>query len=155
MKQTLKSIFGVGAIALLFYILFSVLNFAQSATPDATKPLQKEPELKTPQYDLNFLTPRSVPLFCGATGFVFQTAFEIFGEYPLAGSEVRSKGNLDNPIVAMITFTYNPKWNKGTLLMTIPETGETCILGYGVNWEFYNGFEPSGRQILDEGNESK
>ena len=55
----------------------------------------------------------------------------------------------------MITFTYNPKWNKGTLLMTIPETGETCILGYGVNWEFYNGFEPSGRQILDEGNESK
>ena len=79
--------------------------------------------IQNPQYDLNFLTPRSVPLFCGPTGFVFQTAFEIFGEYPLADSEVRSKGNLDNPIVAMITFTYNPKWNKGTLLMTIPETG--------------------------------
>ena len=154
MKQTLKSILGVGAIALLFYILFSILNFAQSATPDPTQPLEKELN-KNPQYDLNFLTPRSVPLFCGPTGFVFQTAFEIFGEYPLAGSEVRSNGNLDNPIVAMITFTYNPKWNKGTLLMTIPETGETCILGYGVNWEFYNGFEPSGRQILDEGNESK
>ena len=155
MKQTLKSIFGVGAIALFFYILFSVLNFAQPATPNATDPLQKEPELKTPQYDLNFLTPRSVPLFCGATGFVFQTAFELFGEYPLAGAEVRSQGKLENPVVGVITFTYNPKWNKGTLLMTIPETGETCILGYGVNWEFYNGFEPSGKQILDEGNESK
>ena len=155
MKQTLKSIFGVAAIALFFYILFSVLNFAQSATPNATDPLQKEPELKTPQYDLNFLTPRSVPLFCGATGFVFQTAFELFGEYPLAGAEVRNQGKLENPVVGVITFTYNPEWNKGTLLMTIPETGETCILGYGVNWEFYNGFEPSGKQILDEGNESK
>ena len=155
MKQTLKSIFGVGAIALFFYILFSVLNFAQSATLNATDPLQKEPELKTPQYDLNFLTPRSVPLFCGDTGFVFQTAFELFGEYPLAGAEVRSQGKLENPVVGVITFTYNPKWNKGTLLMTIPGTGETCVLGYGVNWKFYNGFEPSGKQILDEGNESK
>ena len=42
MKQTLKSILGVGAIALLFYILFSILNFAQSATPDPTQPLEKE-----------------------------------------------------------------------------------------------------------------
>ena len=154
MKQTLKSILGVGAIALLFYILFSILNFAQSATPDPTQPLEKELN-KNPQYDLNFLTPRSVPLFCGPTGFVFQTAFETFGEQPIAGAEIRAKGNPETPVIGLLKFTYNKDNNKGTLLMTIPETGETCILGYGVNWEFYNGFEPSGRQILDEGNESK
>ena len=33
-------------------------------------------------------------------------------------------------------------------MMTIPDTGETCILGYGVEWEFYN-------DILAEGNASK
>ena len=43
---------------------------------------------------MSFSPPRSVPLFCGATGFVFQTAFELFGEYPLAGAEVRNLGDV-------------------------------------------------------------
>ena len=151
MKQTLKNILGVGVIALFFYLLFSILNFAQSATPD-----EQKPELKTnPQYNMDLLTLRQVPMYCGHTGFVFQTAFEVFGEYPAAAAEVRSKGNLENPVVALLTFTYNKNWKKGTLLMTIPSTGETCILGYGVNWEFYGELSPDGKKILDEGNESR
>ena len=35
--------------------------------------------------------------------------------------------------------------------MTIPSTFETCILGYGVSWEFF----PDLKRILDEGNESR
>ena len=104
-----------------------------------------------PNYDLTQLIPKPIPLYCGDTSFVFQTAFEIFGEVPIAGAEVRSAGDLNNPVIGVLTFTYNEQWNKGPLMMTIPSTFETCILGYGVNWEFF----PDLKRILDEGNESK
>ena len=104
-----------------------------------------------PNYDLTQLIPKPIPLYCGDTSFVFQTAFEIFGEVPIAGAEVRSAGDLTKPVIGVLTFTYNEQWNKGTLMMTIPSTFETCILGYGVNWEFF----PELKEILDEGNESK
>ena len=92
-----------------------------------------------------------MPLYCGDTSFVFQTAFEVFGETPMMGAEVRNSGNLNNPVVGILTFTYNKEWNKGTLMMTLPGKFQTCILGYGVNWEFF----PELKEILDEGNESK
>jgi len=137
MKQIFKSVLGTILIILFLGIVYSVLNS-----------LQAEPK---PNYDLSRLTPKPVPLYCGDTSFVFQTAFELFGEVPIAGAEIRSAGDLNNPIIGVLTFTYNKEWKKGTLMMTLPSQFETCILGYGVNWEFF----PSLKEILDEGNESK
>ena len=34
-------------------------------------------------------------------------------------------------------------------MMTLPSTGETCILAYGVNWEFWG--QLKSKKILDEG----
>lgn len=134
MKQIFKELF----IWVTFIgIVYTVFNSIQAK--------------EKPNYDLTQLIPKPVPLYCGDTSFVFQTAFEIFGEVPIAGAEVRSAGDLNNPVIGVLTFTYNEQWNKGTLMMTIPSTFETCILGYGVNWEFF----PDLKRILDEGNESK
>ena len=134
MKQIFKELF----IWFTFIgIVYTVFNSVQAE--------------QKPNYDLGQLIPKPVPLYCGDTSFVFQTAFEIFGEVPIAGAEVRSAGDLNNPVIGVLTFTYNEQWNKGTLMMTIPSTFETCILGYGVNWEFF----PDLKRILDEGNESK
>lgn len=134
MKQIFKELF----IWVTFIgIVYTVFNSLQAE--------------EKPNYDLTQLIPKPVPLYCGDTSFVFQTAFEIFGEVPIAGAEVRSAGDLNNPVIGVLTFTYNEQWNKGTLMMTIPSTFETCILGYGVNWEFF----PDLKRILDEGNESK
>ena len=94
------------------------------------------------------LQVRSVPLYCGETAYVFQTAFEIFGEKLIAGAKVKRQGILEAPTIGILSFTYNETRETGTLMMTIPDTGETCILGYGVEWEFYN-------DILAEGNASK
>ena len=94
------------------------------------------------------LQVRSVPLYCGETAYVFQTAFEIFGEKLIAGAKVKKQGVAEAPTLGILSFTYNEERNSGTLMMTIPDTGETCILGYGVEWEFYN-------DILAEGNASK
>ena len=137
MKQIFKSVLGTILIILFLGIVYTVLNS-----------LQAEEE---PKYDLTQLTPKPVPLYCGDTSFVFQTAFELFGEVPIAGAEVRSAGDLNNPIIGILTFTYNKEWNKGTLMMTLPSQFETCILGYGVNWEFF----PPLKEILEEGNESR
>ena len=137
MKQIFKSVLGTILIILFLGIVYTILNS-----------LQAEEE---PKYDLTQLTPKPVPLYCGDTSFVFQTAFELFGEVPIAGAEIRSAGDLNNPIIGVLTFTYNKEWKKGTLMMTLPSQFETCILGYGVNWEFF----PPLKKILDEGNESK
>tara|TARA_B100001059_G_C17326090_1_gene328946 strand:+ start:85 stop:498 length:414 start_codon:yes stop_codon:yes gene_type:complete len=137
MKQIFKTVLGTVLIILFLGIVYTILNS-----------LQAEEE---PKYDLTQLTPKPVPLYCGDTSFVFQTAFELFGEVPIAGAEVRSAGDLNNPIIGILTFTYNKEWNKGTLMMTVPSQFETCILGYGVNWEFF----PPLKEILEEGNESR
>ena len=94
------------------------------------------------------LQVRSVPLYCGETAYVFQTAFEMFGEKLIAGAKVKRQGIKEAPTIGILSFTYNETRETGTLMMTIPDTGETCILGYGVEWEFYN-------DILAEGNASK
>ena len=136
MKEIIKSILGCILIIIFLGIVYTLLNSLQA---------------EEPKYDLGKLTPKPVPLYCGDTSFVFQTAFEIFGEVPIAGAEVRNAGDLNNPVIGVLTFTYNKEWNKGTLMMTLPSQMETCILGYGVNWEFF----PPLKEILDEGNESK
>ena len=136
MKQIFKTVLGTILIILFLGIVYTILNSLQA---------------EEPKYDLGKLTPKPVPLYCGDTAFVFQTAFEIFGEVPIAGAEVRNAGDLNNPVIGVLTFTYNKEWNKGTLMMTLPSQMETCILGYGVNWEFF----PPLKEILDEGNESK
>ena len=137
MKQILKSVLGTILIILFLGIVYTVLNSLQAE--------------EKPKYDITQLKVKPVPLYCGDTSFVFQTAFEVLGELPIAGAEVRNAGNLNAPVVGVLTFTYNKEWNKGTLMMTLPGKFQTCILGYGVNWEFF----PELKEILDEGNESK
>ena len=61
MKQLIKNVLGITLITLFLGIVYSVLNT-----------LQAEPK---PNYDLSRLTPKPVPLYCGDTSFVFQTAF--------------------------------------------------------------------------------
>ena len=93
------------------------------------------------------LKERQVPVFCGDTAYVFQTAFETFGEQLIAGAKINEGGQPDTKVIGVLSFTYNPDLHTGSLMITIPDTGETCILGYGRDWEFYG--------ILAEGNVSK
>ena len=140
MKQLIKNVLGIAAVILFLGIVYASLNA-----------LQAEDKKDLPLYNKDQLKIRQVPLYCGYTGFIFQTAFETFGEQPIAGAEVRAKGNPESPVIGLLTFTYNKDNNKGTFMITLPDTGETCILGYGMNWEFF----PVLKEILDEGNESK
>tara|TARA_Y100001938_G_scaffold146927_1_gene226967 strand:- start:745 stop:1176 length:432 start_codon:yes stop_codon:yes gene_type:complete len=138
-KQTLLDKLPTIFVVLTF--LFGMTLIFNHAKAEHDHNEQKEP------FYLD-LIPRNVPLFCGSTGYVFQTAFELFGEKMMSGAKVRENAKPEGKVIGVLSFTYNENTNTGTFMMTIPETGETCILAYGVEWEFY-------KDILVEGNASK
>tara|TARA_B100000902_G_scaffold205696_1_gene196086 strand:- start:149 stop:625 length:477 start_codon:yes stop_codon:yes gene_type:complete len=146
MKQTLKSILGIGAIALFFYILFSVLNFAQ-ATPNTTPNTEPEngiPQIEEPKlYDLNRLILQQIPVYCGDTTFMFKTSAELMLESQILVGEVRQHGQPLGELLGILSFGHSVERDTGTFFMTIPGVGPggeslTCILGFGTNWTFFN-----------------
>ncbi len=151
MKQTLKSILGVSAITLFFYILFSILNFAQAipnTNPDTNIP-PIEPEKK---YDLNRLIQQQIPVFCGDTGFIFETSSKLMEESQILVGEVRTGGQPFGNVIGILSFGHSVERNSGTFFMTIPNIGPngesmTCILGYGLNWKF---FDDDGNPVLGD-----
>ena len=150
MKQTLKSILGVSAIALLFYVLFSILNYAQAIpnTEPNTNIPKVEPEKK---YDLNRLVQQQIPVFCGDTGFIFETSSKLMEESQILVGEVRNGGQPFGNVIGILSFGHSAERNSGTFFMTIPGIGPngesmTCILGYGLNWKF---FDDDGNPVLE------
>jgi len=117
MKQLIKNVLGIAAITLFLGIVYASLNA-----------LQAEDKKDLPLYNKDQLKIRQVPLYCGYTGFIFQTAFETFGEQPIAGAEVRAKGNPESPVIGLLTFTYNKDNNKGTFMITLPDTGRNLYI---------------------------
>ena len=142
MKQTLKSIFGVGAIALFFYILFSVLNFAQAGGLLANTPVEPLEE-PTPQYDSRKMVQQTIPVFCGDTSFMFETSSTLMEESQILVGEVRKGGTPYGDVIGILSFGHSIERDSGTFFMTIPGLGPngeslTCILGYGMNWKFFD-----------------
>ena len=148
MKQTLKNIIGISAITLFFYILFSVLNFAQAGGLLANTPTPnidpEQPELEQPkQYDLNKLTVQQIPVYCGDTKFMFKTSAELMLESQILVGEVIQGGQPFTDLLGILSFGHSSERNTGTFFMTIPNLGPngeslTCILGYGSNLTFFD-----------------
>ena len=148
MKQTIKGIIGVGAITLFFYILFSILNFAQAIPNDTPTIPSPEPEKK---YDLNRLIQQQIPVYCGDTGFIFETSSKLMEESQILVGEVRNGGQPFGNVIGILSFGHSVERNSGTFFMTIPNIGPngesmTCILGYGLNWKF---FDDDGNPVLE------
>ena len=144
MKQTFKTILGITIIAIFFFILSSILNYAQAAglvfsnTPDAT-----EPPYETPQYPLNKLVEQNIPLSCGETSYILDTSANIMLESQILIGEIRTGGQPFGEVIGILSFGHSTERNSGTFFMTVPGIGAnaesmTCILGYGVNWRFFD-----------------
>ena len=144
MKQTLKNIIGISAITLFFYILFSVLNFAQAGGLLANTPTPVEPlEEPTPQYDSRKMVQQTIPVFCGDTGFMLETSSTLMEESQILVGEVRKDGTPYGDVIGILSFGHSIERDSGTFFMTIPGLGPkgeslTCILGYGMNWKFFD-----------------
>ena len=150
MKQTLKNIIGIGAITLFFYILFSVLNFAQAGGLLANTPPVEPLEEPTPQYDSRRMVQQQIPVFCGDTSFMFETSSTLMEESQILVGEVRKDGTPYGDVIGILSFGHSIERDSGTFFMTIPGLGPngeslTCILGYGMNWTF---FDDEGNKII-------
>ena len=75
----------------------------------------------------------------------------VLRQVPIAGADVRTSATPESEVLGIITISYNFIRNSGTILMTVPETGETCVLAYGQNWQFF----PDYPQQTQGNNETK
>ena len=150
MKQTLKNILGVSAIALFFYIVFSILSFAQAIPNTEQKQDKVIPQEEPKLYDLNRLILQQIPVYCGDSEFMFKTSSELMLESQILVGEVRQGGMPFGDLLGILSFGHSAERNTGTFFMTIPNIGPngeslSCILGFGSNWTF---FDDDGNKIV-------
>ena len=89
-----------------------------------------------PVFPDGVMTTQQIPIFCGSGPVVFSYASSIFKQKSVAWSEVRKSGDPNSESFAWISFWYSEELNNGSIFLTIKETGETCMMGYGMEWIF-------------------
>ena len=120
MKQFIKSILGICAITIFMGILYAGLNKAQSEE----------------SFPPGLMTVQPVPAHCGSSFEVLLVTMKNFGMKFVGSGDVREKGLDTGALLGTMSFWYNEMSKKGVFYMTVPMTNQTCLLSYGVNWQF-------------------
>ena len=89
-----------------------------------------------PLFPDGVMTTTQVPIFCGSGPIVFSYASSIFKQKAIAWSDVKASGNPDSETFAWVSFWYSSELKNGSVFLTIRETGQTCLMGYGMDWIF-------------------
>ena len=116
-------IFGV---VIFVYCCLGIFNIAKAETPDGDPPI----------YDTPGMVKKPVPVYCGPTEFMLDTAVKKFNQEPLVVGKVIIPQT--GEFVAMVTvFVHKDKKKDMSVLMTMFTRDETCVLAYGVDLDFY------------------
>ena len=95
------------------------------------------------------------PIFCGPAPDVYGHATNTFKQIPIAWADVKSKGDPNTPAIAWVSFWYSEETDSGSMFLTVVESGETCLMGYGMQWKFdTDALLDIVNKSFDEGNES-
>ena len=138
-------------IALVF-IFGMTLTFNHAYSIPNTEPEQSIPDTQLERkYDLRQLFTKEIPVYCGETQMVLDTSAQIMLESQILIGEVRQGGQPFGDVIGILSFGHSVERNSGTFFMTIPGIGAngesmTCILGYGMNWQF---FDDEGNPVLE------
>ena len=143
MKQTLKNTLGISLIAIYFYVLLSLLTFAQAAGLLLSVPNANEPLDNTPQYNTEGMVQQQIPVFCGDSSFMLTSSIQLMKESHILVGEIREGGAPYGKVIGLLSFGHSIERDTGTFFMTLPGIGPdgqsmTCILGYGMNWKFFD-----------------
>ena len=123
-----KAIKHILALTIIFVtlivigIIYSIKNTAQSE--------------EHPLFPDGVMSTTQVPIFCGSGPVVFSYASSIFKQKAIAWSDVKSSGDPNSDTFAWVSFWYSDELNNGSLFLTVKETGQTCLMGYGMDWIF-------------------
>ena len=125
MAKVIKHILALTIIfvtLIVIGIIYSINNTAQAE--------------EHPVFPDGVMTTQQIPIFCGSGPVVFSYATSLFKQKSVAYSEVKRSGNPNSKSFAWISFWYSEELNNGSIFLTIKETGETCMMGYGMEWIF-------------------
>ena len=113
-------------VVIFVYCCLGIFNIAKAETPDGAPPI----------YDRPGMFKKPVPVYCGPTEFMFNTAVEKFNQEPLVVGKVVIPQT--GEVIAMLTvFVAKDHEFDMSVLMTMLNKDETCVLGYGVEIMFY------------------
>ena len=139
----------------LVFIFGMTLTFNHAYSIPNTEP-ESGPGIPDTQlerkYDLKQLFTKEMPLYCGETQFILDTSAQVMLESQILIGEVRTGGQPFGDVIGILSFGHSYERNTGTFFMTVPGIGPnnesmTCILGYGMNWKF---FDDEGNPVLGE-----
>ena len=124
MRKYIK-IFGV---VIFVYCCLGIFNIAKAehniATPDG------------PLYEQPGMIKKPVPVYCGPTEFMLNAAIEKFNQEPLVVGKVIIPQT--GEVIAMLTvFVAKDHEFDMSVLMTMLDKNETCVLGYAKELMFY------------------
>ena len=124
MKKLIK-IFGV---AIFVYCCLGIFNVLQAqhniASPDG------------PLYEQPGMIKKPVPVYCGPTEFMLNTAIEKFNQEPLVVGKIIKPQT--GELIAMVTvFVSKDRQFDMSVLMTMFDKNETCLLAYGIELKFF------------------
>ena len=109
-------------ILLIIGIVYSITNTAQSK--------------EHPLFPDGVMMTQQVPIYCGDGPIVFSYASSIFKQKAIAWSDVKASGDPNSETFAWVSFWYSSELNNGSVFLTIRETGQTCLMVYGMDWIF-------------------
>ena len=122
MIKAIRYISGIALIMVFLGLVYAVLNEAQSE--------------EHPLFPDGVMMTQQVPIYCGNGPVVFSYASSIFKQKAIAWSDVKSSGDPNSETFAWVSFWYSDELNNGSLFLTVKETGQTCLMGYGMDWIF-------------------
>ena len=112
-------------VVIFVYCCLGIFNIAKAETPDGDPPIYEQPGLL------------KKPVYCGPTEFMLRTVTENFNNEPLVVGKVIIPQT--GELVAMLTvFVHKDRLKDMSVLMTMLDKNETCVLGYGVELMFYD-----------------
>lgn len=117
MKKIIK---GILFIWMFLIIVSFTLNKAQSE------------EIFPP----GLLKIQPIPVYCGPSFEVLLTTMNTFNMSFVGSGDVRHQGNEEGRLLGTLSFWYNADVHKGVFYLTVPASANTCLLGYGIDWQF-------------------
>ena len=122
-------------VVIFVYCCLGIFNIAKAETPDGDPPI----------YDTPGMAKKPVPVYCGPTEFMLNAAVEQFNQEPFVVGKVMIPTTGET--VAIVTvFVHKDKYFDMSILMTMFDRNETCVLAYGRDLDWYEDYKDDKKE---------
>ena len=125
MKNIIKHILALTIIFIILLVIGIIYSITNTAKAN-----------EHPMFPPGTMKQTMSPIFCGPAPDVYGHATNTFKQIPIAWADVKSKGDPNTPAIAWVSFWYSEETNTGSMFLTVLQNGETCLMGYGMDWIF-------------------